>query len=172
MGNPVEITNTVAFIDYFEKIRGRTRRVIACIPPDRVEWTYKHGKFTFGDLIRHLGGTERHMFVENVIGGVSRYPGCGRELANGHEQALVYLDACHTESIDIIAKLSDKDLLAKCNTPGGASITVWKWLRAMIEHEIHHRGQIYMMLAILGIETPPLYGLTAEQVLDRSQQEA
>jgi uncharacterized damage-inducible protein DinB len=47
-------------------------------------------------------------------------------------------------------------------------ITVWKWLRAMVEHEIHHRGQIYIYLAMLNVSTPPLYGLTSEQVLERS----
>ncbi len=169
LGKHMEITSTTAFIDYFEKIRARTRHVIECIPPDKVEWTHQPNKFTLGDLIRHLGATERYMFAENVIGGVCRYPGCGRELADGHEQTLAYLDACHNESIDVFSGLSDEDLREKCDTPGGASITVWKWLRAMIEHEIHHRGQIYMMLGILGVETPPLYGLTAEQVLDRSQ---
>jgi uncharacterized damage-inducible protein DinB len=38
----------------------------------------------------------------------------------------------------------------------------------MPEHEIHHRGQIYLYLAMLGVKTPPLYGLTSEQVRARS----
>ena len=41
-------------------------------------------------------------------------------------------------------------------------------MRLMTEHEIHHRGQIYVYLGILGIETPPIYGLTEEQVKERS----
>jgi uncharacterized damage-inducible protein DinB len=32
------------------------------------------------------------------------------------------------------------------------------------EHECHHRGQIYLYLGMLGVPTPPLYGLTSEQV--------
>jgi len=36
------------------------------------------------------------------------------------------------------------------------------------EHEVHHRGQIYLMLGMLGIPTPPLYGLTSEEVRERS----
>ena len=47
-------------------------------------------------------------------------------------------------------------------------MAVWKWLRAMVEHEVHHRGQIYMILSLLGIPTPPLYGLTSEEVRARS----
>ena len=56
----------------------------------------------------------------------------------------------------------------KCTTPAGIPMTTWKWLRAMVEHEVHHRGQIYLMLGMLGVETPPLYGLTEEEVRERS----
>ena len=29
------------FAYYFDRVRERTMRVIACIPPDKIEWTYK-----------------------------------------------------------------------------------------------------------------------------------
>jgi len=45
---------------------------------------------------------------------------------------------------------------------------VWKWLRSMVEHEIHHRGQIYIYLSLLETPAPPIYGLTSEQVYERS----
>lgn len=60
------------------------------------------------------------------------------------------------------------DLRRRCKTPAGVPITVWKWLRAMVEHEVHHPGQIYLMLRMLGMGAPPLYGLTEEEVLERS----
>jgi len=41
----------------------------------------------------------------------------------------------------------------------------------MVEHEIHHRGQIYLYLAIQGVPTPPLYGLTSEEVAARKTTE-
>jgi uncharacterized damage-inducible protein DinB len=41
----------------------------------------------------------------------------------------------------------------------------------MVEHEVHHRGQLYLMLAMLGVRTPPIYGLTSEQVRERSVHE-
>jgi len=39
----------------------------------------------------------------------------------------------------------------------------------MVEHEAHHRGQIYMMLGMRGVKTPAIYGLTEEEVLARSR---
>ena len=41
--------------------------------------------------------------------------------------------------------------------------------RARVEHEVHHRGQIYIYLGMLGVKTPALYGLTSEEVKARSQ---
>jgi uncharacterized damage-inducible protein DinB len=38
----------------------------------------------------------------------------------------------------------------------------------MPEHEIHHRGQLYTMLAMLNVPTPPIYGLTSEAVKMKS----
>jgi uncharacterized damage-inducible protein DinB len=39
----------------------------------------------------------------------------------------------------------------------------------MVEHEVHHRSQIYTYLGMLGISTPPIYGLTSEEVRERSR---
>jgi uncharacterized damage-inducible protein DinB len=156
------------FLEYFEGIRGRTRRVIACIPQDQLEWSPATRRFSFGDLIRHIAATERYMFGENVRGLPSRYPGHGTDLAAGWDEVMTYFENCHAEAMTIFAALSDEQLRSKCGTPGGISISTWKWLRAMVEHEVHHRGQIYFMLGMLGVPTPPLYGLTEEEVRARS----
>lgn len=156
-------------IDYFERVRARTMRVVACVPPSSVDWTYRAGKFTLGDLIRHLASIERWMFAENAQRKPSRYPGHSRELADGYDAAVAYMREMHEQSMSIFRSLTEADLDAKCMTPGGAELTVRKWLRSMIEHEIHHRGQIYLYLAMLDVPTPPLYGLTEEQVKERSR---
>jgi uncharacterized damage-inducible protein DinB len=164
----MQITTVSGFLEYFESIRGRTRRVVHCIPPERIEWTHAPGRFTLGDLVRHLAATERWMFAENVAGRPSRYPGHGVELATGCAAVIDYLDRMHGESISIFASLSDDALQERCTTPSGVALPTWKWLRAMIEHEVRHRGQIYLMLGMIDVPTPPLYGLTSEEVRSRS----
>ena len=164
----MEITTVEPFLDYYARIRERTRRVVVLIPPDRLEWAPREGAWSFGDLVRHLGAIERWMFAENVHGRPSRYPGHGRELADGHAVVLSYFDRMHDEAMDAFRALTPEALHARCTTPGGASMPAWKWLRAMVEHEIHHRGQLYLMLGMIGVVTPPLYGLTSEEVKARS----
>ena len=155
--------------DYIDRVRERTMRVVACVPPDRIDWTYKEGKFTFGDVMRHLGAIERWMFAENAQRRPSRYPGHGRELADGYDAIVAYMKEMHAQSMAIFRSLTEGDLEAKCMTPGGAELRVGKWLRSMTEHEAHHRGQLYLYLGMLDIPTPPIYGLTEEEVKRRSQ---
>ena len=165
----MEVTSIGPFLDYWEKVRGRTVRVVDCIPEDRLEWTWQPGKFTLGDVVRHLAAIERYMYAENAARRPSRYPGHGRELAEGLPAVRAFLDRCHAETVEILGGLSDADLREKCVTPGGASLAVGKWLRLMVEHEIHHRGQLYLGLGLLGVPTPPIYGLTSEEVRERSR---
>ncbi len=81
---------------------------------------------------------------------------------------LDYYDRLHEESRAVFAALTPESLAGRSVTPAGTPITTWKWLRAMVEHEAHHRGQLYLMLGALGVATPPLYGLTEEDVRARS----
>jgi uncharacterized damage-inducible protein DinB len=165
----MEIKNS-EFLDYWEKIRQRTLKVVAAIPADKFDWAYQEGKFSFADIIRHLATIERYMYGENVQLKPSRYPGHGKELADGPENVLAFMNLLHGESMAIFSALTESDLNRKCVTPGGSPITVWKWLRAMVEHEVHHRAQIYVYLGMLGIPTPPLYGLRSEEVRERSRE--
>ena len=77
----MEIRSVAQFLEYWTSVRGRTRRVVECIPPARLEWSHRAGAFTLGDLVRHLAAIERLMYAETVAGRPSRYQGCGRELA-------------------------------------------------------------------------------------------
>ncbi len=162
------IESIASFTDYWRNARARTTRVLDRLPESQLEWSYAAGRFTFGDLFRHLAGVERFMYAENVQGRPSAYPGHSASMASGIRSVREYMERCHTESLGIFRTLSDADLQRKCVTPAGAPISIWKWLRAMAEHEAHHRGQLYLMASMRGISLPPLYGLTEEQLLERS----
>lgn len=165
----MEIRDPSVFLDYLGTFHSRTRRVIERIPPADLEWAPAPGKFSFGDIVRHLAGIERYMYAETVRGNPSRYSGHESALAEGFDATLAYYDRLHAESRAIFTALDAEALARKCLTPAGTPITTWKWLRAMFEHEAHHRGQLYMMLGMRGVSTPPIFGLTSEDVRARSQ---
>lgn len=165
----MEIQTIAPFLEYYAKVRERTRRVVLLIPEEHLEWTYREGKFTLGDLVRHTAAIERWLYAETIANRPSAYQGCGRNLADGTAAVLAYFDEMHRQSLEIFSQLTPELLQAKTLTPTGQAITCWKWLRLLPEHEIHHRGQIYLYLNQLGIDTPPLYGLSSEEVIQHSE---
>jgi uncharacterized damage-inducible protein DinB len=160
----MEITRVAPFLEYLDRIHDRTRRLIDCVRDEDLEWRPAPGRFTAGELIRHLAGIERYMYAETVHGRPMRYPGHDRSLADGIAETTRYYDRLHVEARALFAELTDARLSEKCFTPPGTPITVSKWLRAMVEHESHHRGQIYYILGMRGVHTPPIFGLTVEQL--------
>ncbi len=165
----MELRSIEPFIEYFEKVRARTMRVVKCIPPDKLEHSFGEGRFTLGDLARHLAVVERYTWAECVQGKPQRYSGCGREWADGLENVVALMERLHQESMQIFSRFTPEDLATKCLTPEGSPITRWKALRLMGEHEIHHRGEIYACLGMLGVKTPPLYGMTSEELRAAAQ---
>ncbi len=164
----MEITSVESFLPYLKNVRERTMRVARTIPPDKLEWAYAPGKFTLGDLLRHIAAVERDLWAEIVQARPPRYRGCGRDLADGYHNVLAFMERLHAESLAIFSRLTPEDLKKTVATPAGSPITAWKVLRLLVEHEIHHRGEIYVYLGMLGVKTPPLYGMTAEQVIEAS----
>jgi uncharacterized damage-inducible protein DinB len=164
----MEILRVAPFLEYLDRVHERTRRVVECVREDDLEWEAAPGRMTPGDLIRHLATIERYMYAETVHGRPSAFPGNGRDLADGLAATKEFYDRLHGESRALFAELTDARLAEKCLTPANTPITVGKWLRAMLEHEAHHRGQLYFLLGMRGVATPPIYGLTAEQVKERS----
>jgi uncharacterized damage-inducible protein DinB len=157
------------FIKYYERTREITKQVIGVIPPDKIDWTYRTGKFTIADLVRHIAAIERNVFMEVVQGHKATYKGCRSELADGYENVINYFDEMHRQSIAILSALNDDDLLNEVKALDGKNTSVGNFLRALIVHEVHHRGALCIYLNLLDVKTPPVIGLMEEEVIEFSK---
>ncbi|MEM7162213.1 MAG: DinB family protein [Bacteroidota bacterium] len=157
-------TKLNSFLKYYQSVRKRTLKLIEVIQPEHLDFSYKPGKFSIADQIRHIGAIERYLYAETIAGRKNKYRGCGDGLASGHSEIIEFLHMCHSESLEIFEGLDDHHLEQECFTPTGYAIKKGKWLELLAEHEIHHRAQIYLYLNLLEIYTPPIYGLRSEEV--------
>ncbi|MFM9989346.1 DinB family protein [Flavobacterium sp.] len=165
----MEIKTIASFLSYYDKIREGTKQIIQVIPEDKMDWTYKSGKFTIADVIRHIAAIERNVFAELVIVNPACYEGCGKELADGYENVITYFNEMHSQSMQIFRTLNDVDLNRKIVTLSGSETKIGNFLRALIIHEIHHCGALCIYLNLLDVKTPSIFGLTEEQVIEKSK---
>lgn len=162
------MSEAAALLEYFGKVHQRTMRVARTIPAGKVEWRPREGAFSPGDLVRHIAVTNRYTFAETILGRPSRYATHGAELADGLDAVLELAERLHRETVAIFSALSEDQWNSKVQTADGAPITRWKLLRLMLEHEVHHRGELYAYLGLLEVTVPPLYGLTSEELRSRA----
>ena len=152
------------FLTHLDSVHGRTRRLVDVIPPDQIDWRPAAGRWSFGDLIRHLAGIERYMYGETVHGRPSRYPGHDPALGRSYHEARAYYDRLHDESRALFAALPADRMTEKCLTPAVPPIGVWKWPRPHWKQGPPPRAPFSLMFGTRGFPPPPIYGLTSEEV--------
>lgn len=161
----MEINSIESFLSYCEKTRDITKKVIAVIPPDKLDWSYMEGKFTLGDLVRHIAAIERHVFAEVAAGKPPRYAGCRKDIVDGYDNIVMWFNELHLQSVEILKSIPDSSLSKNITSLDGNKIPLKNFLRALIVHEIHHRGAMCIYLNMLQVTTPPIIGLMEEQVI-------
>lgn len=159
------IDSVAEFARYFEGVRRRTWAAVDRVGPELLDWAPRAGEMTCGEIVRHVAGAER-FFVTKVV--EDRFTG---DLDPGgaldHAATRARLEAVHREQMARLAGLPDAALRAPRRDLDGGSVKAWRFLMAMVEHEVHHRSQLDCYLAQAGIEPPQIYGWRMEDVMAR-----
>ncbi len=107
-----------------------------------------------GDIARHIASAEDYWF-QHVVGGrphteftAEEYPTVAAiktALAAVHQKTRAFLDT-----------LTLADLERTVTTPWGKELSLYTVIWHVIDHECHHRGELYLCLGLLGIEGPDI----------------
>jgi len=158
------IQTVQSFIEYFESIRRRTMNLLRALPPEQMDWAPRVGELTCGDIVRHLAASEQ-MFVGVVTEGRWRYAGHDRNLAATYATAIAHLEATHADALNALRAVNDAQLYEPRPALKGQPVKLWRWLMALVEHEVHHRSQLAAYLALMGAQPPQVFGLTIEEII-------
>ena len=164
------IRSVADFIRYFEGVRRRTWVAVDHVTPALVGWRPRPDEWSCGAIVRHLAGAER-FFVTRVVDGrwtEDLDPGPERELA----ATRALLSDGHAREMARLATVPDTRLEESIRDLEGQTMRVWRFLMAMVEHEVHHRSQLDCWLAAAGAAPPQLYGYRMEDVVARARRGA
>lgn len=126
-----------------------TRRLLETVPPDREEWAYDEGKWSFREVVGHLADAER-VFADRALW-IARdpgppLPGMDQEIwaasSNARTRPLRELldewEAVREATIALVRGL-DAEALSRTGTASGMRITVRSLPWIIAGHELHHR---------------------------------
>ncbi len=109
--------------------------------------------WTVGQIMVHIANAEEGWFRYVVTREIEEWPGEIKfEKYPTQEKILAILASVHAKTEGYLRSLSEEDLSAGINTPWGESIPLQWIIWHVIEHEIHHRGELSLILGILGKE--------------------
>lgn len=136
-----------------------TLKALKAITNDKLNQAIVEGHNTLGWLAWHL------VSVGAAIGQLSKLqvpgPGKNQEMPTDITEIIEAYEQLAEAFKKEVAKLSDAELLEEVNGFGGP-ILRGKFLRALIDHQTHHRGQMTVLLRQAGLPVPGVMGPTKE----------
>ncbi|MFN0123368.1 MAG: DinB family protein [Blastocatellia bacterium] len=144
------------YIKNWNRIHKQTVAVMKTAPDDKYDWKTCDSAMPLGELMNHFVVAESGL-IEAVMGG--SFPKEHPEPINNTADLIAAFDKSHEAAVAKVSALTSEQL-QETFAPFGpeSSMSRMALLNVTHEHEIHHRGQLYTYLRILGAPVPPLFG--------------
>lgn len=155
----------------FDHETGTTRALMERVPEDKAAWKPHPRSMSLGQLAMHIANLprwtfytlERTEFDTNPLDGV-------RPTGPAYESATILLqtyDANVSEARALIARTTDGQFMVQWTLKSGGksmfSMPRVAVLRSFVlNHAVHHRGQLSVYLRLLDVPIPNIYGPTAD----------
>ena len=156
----------------FDMEMATTRRVIERVPDEKLGWKPHEKSMTMGHLAAHLGEMvswtvptiSEDALDMNAPGGPPYQP----PPANSIAEILATFDAYVIAARAAIAGVSDEDFMKNWSLLSGGQTLMTMPRVAVIRtfvmnHIIHHRGQLSVYLRLNDIPVPSIYGPSADE---------
>ena len=159
-----------ALLPEFDHEMGVTRKLLERVPDADLGWKPHHKSFSLGDLAAHLAQIphwsaailDRPSYdIETVESGDRTSPARGADVVAAFDQAVAAARAR-------LSSKSDGELMAPWTLKkGGQDMFTAPALAAfksfIVNHSIHHRGQLSVYLRLRNVPLPSMYGPTADE---------
>ena len=147
-----------------------TRKLLSRVPPDKLSWKPHAKSYSLGQLAQHLATLPQLIAGSLLPGGFDL--GSGLDLsvkeAASTEAVLRTFDESVAAAKAAMAQLDDAKATAPWTLRRGSTVLMELQRIAfvrmiLLNHSIHHRGQLSVYLRLLDVPLPSIYGPTADE---------
>jgi len=159
-------TTLLAELEHEAKV---SREVLSRVPADKFDWKPHEKSMTFGKLASHIAE------MIGWTGPTMRYPELDFSKMDykpfepqSSEELLAYFDKNYAEAVDVLRNTSDEQFMESWTMRNGETVyfTLPKAavMRSFVmNHIVHHRGQLSVYLRLNDIPVPSIYGPSADE---------
>ena len=150
-----QMTIGAKLVSEFDREMAKTRKILECVPDEKLEWRPHERSSTLGKLPNHLAAMP--IFAAAVVNGIAKRS----HDASSNSGLLEAFDQNAVASREVLGAVSDEHLTT---TVPQLNMTREDVLRErMMSHMIHHRGQLTVYLRLLNVAVPGMYGPSADE---------
>ena len=153
------MTLTAALLAEFDEEMINTRKVLECVPENKFAWKPHEKSFTLGRLANHIAA------LPIMPALIFNRGGSKPSDAASKSELLANFDQTVAASREVLAAMDDEYLAKTIRVTPEVSKTVYVALRGrgLMNHLIHHRGQLTVYLRLLDVPIPGMYGPSADE---------
>ena len=163
------ITDISSYLRFFDSVRRRTERDVAALPPAAAAWRPPaaaggEAAWDIGQIVGHIGGTR--LYFASAYRGEGWIWGAVDGDMSDQRSWVPWLERSAEQFAGLLRETPDAWLTRRIemiDTPG-ATLSGWRLLMMMIEHEVHHRSQIDSYAGLAGWPVPDIFGRSAESI--------
>jgi uncharacterized damage-inducible protein DinB len=143
--------DTAYLIDRWHNVRAGLNATIDKFSDEDLAFRPYPGAWSVQQVLLHIAQEENGEFNFGYTGRLGDFLG---EYDPAHYPSLAAINALlgqvHGETIAYLGALPEEELHRPFTTPWGAQMTPGGLVDHLIEHEVHHRGELSLILGMLG----------------------
>ena len=147
--------NAAQFFDHWNKAWRDLTRAVSMLAEEHIDYRPAEAyRRTIGDILRHIINLEQGWIHYVVRRDLPAWPEeDGGELGS-LETIRNEMERTHKATMDYLSTVPVEDFNRIVQVPGDGTPKLGWILWHVLEQEIHHRGELYLCLSLLGMDRP------------------
>jgi uncharacterized damage-inducible protein DinB len=139
---------------YWKSVRSGLFEALDKLTDDQLAFTPGEGLWSLGKVACHIAEAEEGWFRYVVTRELADWPEFDPVDYPTVESVKKLLASVHDRTLHYLSTVDAKDLDRMIAAPWGPEFSLRWVVWHVLEHEIHHRGEIFLMLGLMGMEAP------------------
>jgi uncharacterized damage-inducible protein DinB len=146
--------NGARLFGHWETVRAGLLEALQRLDDEQLHFVPGEGLWSLGKVAGHIANAEEGWFRYVVQGELAEWPKLKDEEFETIDSVVALMTGVHDRTLAYLATLKVEDMEHVVKAPWGAKFPIRWVIWHVLEHEIHHRGEIYLMLGLMGLEAP------------------